>query len=168
MGVMMNGDEHIERGELAGFLYGELAAEWRAVVEGHLAGCAECREEVARWEAVRGELQGWRVVERHEARRPVWGRAWRVAAAVGLVAAGFAAARMTAPRGVSVDEMEARLVAERVERARLQTGMAAALQQMEARRVADSAALRRDIETVAVRTQAAFEQIVASAGPEEP
>jgi hypothetical protein len=75
---------------------------------------------------------------------------------------------MTAPRGVSVDEMEARLVAERVERARLQTGMAAALQQMEARRVADSAALRRDIETVAVRTQAAFEQIVASAGPEEP
>jgi hypothetical protein len=99
------------------------------------------------------------------AARRGWGGLWRVAAAVALVAAGFAAARVTAPQGVRAEELEAAMRAERAERSRLQTGVAAALGDLEARRVADAAALRRDLETVAVRTQAAFEQLVA-AGPE--
>lgn len=170
---MMDGMDHVEPGELAGFVYGELEGERRAAVERHLAACGECREEVARWEAVRGELRRWRLAERPVVRRPVWRGAWKAAAAVGLVVAGFGAARLTAPRGVSAEEVRAEIRAEvgkdvarqQAEREGFEGAVTQALAVMEARRASDAAALRRDIETVAVRTQAAFEQIVAAPAP---
>jgi hypothetical protein len=47
------------RGELAGLVYDELAPDARAALEGHLAGCADCRDELAALADTRRLLARW-------------------------------------------------------------------------------------------------------------
>jgi hypothetical protein len=164
---------HVEGGELAAFVYGELEPQRRAVVAEHLEACADCRGEAERWQAVRGELRRWEIPQGRVWRGGVWRGAGRVAAAVALVAAGFAGARLSGPRAVGAGDVQgvvASALAQRDARdaARqevFEAAVAESLRDIEARRLADNATLRQDMETVAMRTQAAFQQLQVANGP---
>jgi hypothetical protein len=93
-------DQHPEE-LLADFVDGTLEGEDRARVEGHLSGCARCREEVALAGRARGALAGLSEVApppgldlavRREVRRPpsrrVWALAGAAAVAAGILAGG--------------------------------------------------------------------------------
>jgi hypothetical protein len=170
---MSDFEGHVERGELAAFVYGELDPQRRGAVAEHLEACGECRGEVERWEAVRGELRRWEIPQGASPGRVVWRSVGRVAAAVALVAGGFAAARLSAPRSVDVDDVGRMVSAAMAQRdardaARqevFEAAVAESLRDIEARRLADNAALRQDMETVAMRTQAAFQQLQVANGP---
>jgi Putative zinc-finger len=83
---------------LPDFLHDRLTAADRAVVEAHLAGCDDCRDELELLRGLRGTLRRMPAVDvsaivakipayRAPARRS-WGGGWRAAAAVALIAVG--------------------------------------------------------------------------------
>ena len=86
------------RDQLPDLLHGRLSPAARAVVESHVRGCADCRDELALLRDVSASLQRAPRVDvgaiaaaippyRAPARRS-WGGGWRVAAAVVALAAG--------------------------------------------------------------------------------
>ena len=100
----MTTDHHDQHPEelLADFVDGTLEGEDRARVEGHVSGCARCREEVALAGRARGSLAGLSEVApptgldlavRREVRRPpsrrVWALAGAAAVAAGILAGGI-------------------------------------------------------------------------------
>src|SRR5947207_14985815 len=87
---------HPEIQELVASLYEELDAARQAQVTAHLGACGGCRDRVASWRSVRRELARWEVWEPVMAgTRGRWvGMKWAAAALV-LLAIGFAAARAT-------------------------------------------------------------------------
>jgi hypothetical protein len=92
-----------DKGSLVAYLYGEVGADERVVVERHLETCAACREELDALRALRGclaewtppeEVLGFRVVSGASAPAPrPWWRApaWGLAAAAVLLLAVSAA-----------------------------------------------------------------------------
>lgn len=163
---------HPTREDLIGLLYEEESPEQNAAVARHVAGCAECQAQLESWRAVRQELTSWRLPEqgRKTPSAQVWLFFKLAAAAVVLLFAGFGIARITTPKG-SLDTATLRAaVAEdvrqelRAEMARFsseqsvrqqeyQTALTKALGRIEAQRLVDYANLRKDMETVAVRTE---------------
>ena len=83
------GDDGL-RADKMDLLYGEADAAARARVEGHLAGCAPCREEMGELRAVRRDLGAWKLPPARPAFTPrgwVLPR-WLAAAALLLVGLG--------------------------------------------------------------------------------
>lgn len=104
-----------DREKLIAYLYDEADAGERRQVEAHLAGCAECREELRGLRAVRQDLLAWEVPDHGSVWTPfvapqtvAWWRqvpAWGLAAAATLVfgiglAGGFAARALAAAPAV--------------------------------------------------------------------
>ena len=95
-----------DREKLIAYLYDEASASERRQVDAHLAGCAECRDELRGLRSVRQDLLAWDVPEHESVWKPfvtpvaaVWWKqvpAWGLAAAATLVfglgmAGGFVA-----------------------------------------------------------------------------
>jgi anti-sigma factor RsiW len=165
---------HPNREELIEFLYAELGPDRQSELAGHLVACSECRARLESWRRAQRALQEWTLPSRSApaaqslpgapGRRAL---VWAAAAAV-LLLAGFAVARMVAPRpdvaalraAIAQDvrrEFQAELSryasAQAASQAHYQDAMTKALGQLEAQRLVDYAGLRRDVETVAVHAE---------------
>jgi anti-sigma factor ChrR (cupin superfamily) len=81
-----------ERERLIGYVYDEVDAAERAVIDRHVESCAECRDEIRGFRSVREDLLAWDVPEHGSvwqpfapARRTPWWRdvpAWAMAVAL--------------------------------------------------------------------------------------
>jgi hypothetical protein len=77
------------------FLYGECAPERRRELDGHLAACATCAEQVQTWRSSMNALDDWPLPARRQVRRQwVPTLKWAAAAAV-VLAIGFAIGRQS-------------------------------------------------------------------------
>jgi hypothetical protein len=161
---------HPPREEWTDFLHDDLAPDRRRELRTHLGECAECRAQVETWRSVQHELRGWRIPEAraHAAPARSWPFMKLAAAAVVMIAAGYALARWTAPvadtaaiRAALTADLRAELARFAAENsARQQEYQAAftkALGRLEAQRLVEYADLRRDVETVAVRAEGELE-----------
>lgn len=181
---------HPKHDELAEFLYDELPPARQAEVAQHVHACDDCRAQVASWRGVRTTLAAYEVVDgpavirspgraTHGAART--GLRWAVAAAV-LLGAGFGLARMTekpldlnALRADLVrevrqevrQELTAELTTHAARQAQWQEGFEDAvievIGQLETRQVASYRNLRKDVETVALRTEQEFGRLIGAA-----
>jgi hypothetical protein len=142
--------KHPSKEEWMDFVYGEKAdaTELRA----HLASCADCRRDVESWRATMRTLDAWKLpAEKVSPRGAQWFR-WAAAAAVFLSAGIAIGASMRKGPDVGAIEKSIQTLAERIDQERATTALA--LRDLEARRVSDLVSLRRDLEQVAVATDA--------------
>ncbi len=170
--------KHPSNEEWMGWIYGESSGAEKARLAGHLKECGECRAEVRRWENARQALDFGKVeLPRHPARvlEPIV--KWGIAAGL-MLAIGFGAGRLASPRGADYQALRASLKAELLtELEQRQSQQLAdykssaeekqaedhrliftALGKVDADRVTDYAALRKELETVAVLTQDGFQR----------
>lgn len=155
-------------------LYGEADASQRASLEQHLAGCEQCRSSVAAFKGTMGELSTWKLPRKRQRQRtPV--AAWAAAAAIlALAAVGGArlwtleaqvrelraeVARTAGDSSIASLREELRQVAAENEKARAsdRDAFAGALQRAQATAAANYATLRKELETVAILTEAGFQ-----------
>jgi anti-sigma factor RsiW len=162
--------KHPSREEMMSYLYDELEPEPRHTLEHHLAECASCRAHLAEWRSTTRQLDAYEIAPARisQAQPQRWTRpALAAAAAVVVLFAGFALGRSS---GVSRAELESAkqdvevkaLAAGRTE-ARRQLQQFAAdvgkrLDTLQAQQSSDYASLRKELETVAVLTEAGFRQ----------
>jgi anti-sigma factor RsiW len=165
--------------ELIDFLDGQLASSRQDEIASHLADCDECSRNLSAWRDARHELQSWELTPRLAGAAPrrtsVWPGLARVAAAIVFVGLGFGLARLAVPppdadqiradvfaqvrdelRSELQTEWTAIALALATEQRANQVAILRGLQQLDARWLADFGSLRKDIETVAVRTQEEF------------
>jgi hypothetical protein len=144
--------------EWMSFLYGEEPPARHVELNAHLRQCPECRQHVAQWRGGMTALDAWPVVHAAVPRQTT-ASAWRWAAAAALVlGAGIVVGRMTSPGQAQLERFESSLRAElesRLEVAKQQRETdrefyVAALKSLEEHRVSEYAALRKDLDTVAV------------------
>jgi len=180
---------HPSREELVDFLDEELPHQRQAEVAEHVLACDECGRQTASWRAARTALAAWQLPtfpqaasrpSHRAARRGAWPRA---AAGAALVAAGFGLALLSAPRSDTAsvrselareirrhlrEEVHAELAkftaSQHVQQESFLRDVAERLDQLELQWMADYAALRRDVETVAIGTQEGLRRL-ASAEP---
>jgi hypothetical protein len=177
--------KHPGREEWMAHLYGETAPEEKVRLTAHLKDCADCRSEVAGWQAAMEALDEYKI---SPGRRVASGRMqavlkWGIAAAL-MLSAGFGAGRLALMTSTNPAELRASLKSE------IRTELQAELNQrqeqqqeenklvlttlakLEADHAADYDALRKDLETMAVLTQDSFQQthqqIVTLAGFSQP
>ena len=168
---------------------GDLAAERQAEIANHVADCAACRQQASSWAEVRSTLGAWDLPIQpwpvaRTSRQGTPRLSWKGAAAAALfMAAGFGAARFSSPardaaavredivrqiRGELRNEIQAKLAVIASEHSSRQeelgTALAERIDEFELQWQADFLALRRDVETVAVRTQEGLQQL-ANAEP---
>ena len=162
--------KHPTREEWMSYLYDELPTQPRRELEHHLGQCAECRAGLATWQSTAKQLDAFRLAAPRRI-TPVWQPLTRWAmvtatAAAGLLG-GFVLGRMT---GVSRAELEAaRRDAATQAAAASRSEAQLVLQQfadnlnkrldtLETQQTRDYASLRKELETVAVLTEASFRQ----------
>ena len=167
--------------EWISFLYGEMPGAGSERLTAHLQECAECRTRLQGWRGAMGQLDHWQVAPVASGRRR-WVRTaqWSAAAAV-MITLGFGLGRVIKPTPVNATEIrnsiqsdirrellaesgnhrteweqyKALLQQQREEDNRL---MITAMRKIESDREQELMALRKDLETVAVLTQAGFQQ----------
>ena len=177
---------HPTHEQLTEFLYeDELDPARRAEVGRHVDGCAACRATLDAWRGVRANLATWSLPA---SGRPA-GRAahaapsraglrWAAAAAV-LLGSGYGLARLTQQPAVDLAALRADLVREvrhevrqevaaelKTHAARqaqwqdeFQEAVVDVINQLETRQVASYATLRRDVETVALRSHEEYSRL---------
>ncbi|MEX2140129.1 MAG: zf-HC2 domain-containing protein [Pirellulales bacterium] len=181
--------DHPNQECLIEFLYGELPPARQSEIAQHVEMCDQCRAQLASWGRVRGELQTWRLPQsvptRQGATSSVSGLWWAVAAVL-LVGLGFGLARLGAPVPADPAQMRADML--RQLRAEFRQQLAAdfskfaadqlvqqqdhqralneMVRQFESRQLREYVSLRRDVETVALRSQERFDQL-AELAPSE-
>jgi hypothetical protein len=177
---------HPKREDWMSYLYDELAASERSTLKAHLDSCAECRAQVSAWQSAGTEMNAWKLPRRAPRQRPSAFLRWAAAAViVGLAMVGAlrlntlshevtalrAELERTPRRGVvSPDNASAKAagaetqalmaaLAQEWEQKRLrdQQALLGALQKMNARHAQDYAALRKELETVAVFSEAGWQ-----------
>ena len=171
---------HPTREELIEFAYDELDADRKATVGSHVESCAECKALLESWQDVRRQLQAADVRMPNPHRTLTGAGCLRgVAAALLLIGLGYGLARMTVPsesrlRGQVVSELQTQFRDElRAELAKFtidqstreqeyQQQTARLISQLEIRQVADYSGLRKDVETVAMRTQEEFDRLAVA------
>jgi hypothetical protein len=162
--------KHPSREDLIAYLYAELAREPRAELEQHLHTCAACRANLAAWRQAARHLDAFKTSDPRRA-SPAWPplARWGVAAAAAAVVllGGFALGRLT---GISRAELEAArrdAARQAVAVSRTETqellqqfagGILDRLNTLETQQTHDYATLRKELETVAVLTEASFRQ----------
>lgn len=162
--------KHPSREELMSYLYDELESAPRAALEDHLETCGDCRASLVEWQNTGRQLKAYRVVQTR-APQPAWQRwtrpALAAAAAAVVLFAGVAIGRTS---GVSRAELEAvkrdaeaqALAIGRAETQRQLQQFAANMSQrldaLQAQQTRDYTSLRKELETVAVLTEASFRQ----------
>ena len=175
---------HPEREKWVPYLYGEASPELRRELKSHLEVCARCREEVAVWQRSVRRLDAWKLrPQRKPSELLVPALKW-AAAAVLVLALGFGLGRVSAAKsdvaqlrrelaGMVRDEVSrstpATVATARSEATRLLADYAATL---DTRREADfqvirtalnrlelqNISLKKELDTVAVNTDAGLEQ----------
>lgn len=162
--------KHPSREEMMSYLYDELESEPRHALERHFATCAPCRAHLAEWRSTTRQLDAYAVaparITQTQPRR--WTRPALAAAAAAVVLfAGFALGRSS---GVSRAELESAkqdveakaLAAGRAEAQRqlqqFATDVGKRLDTLQLQQSSDYASLRKELETVAVLTEAGFRQ----------
>jgi hypothetical protein len=161
------------------WLYGESTPAEKTHLETHLRSCAECQAKVKVWRASASALDSWSLPVKRPTR---WARPalkWAAAAAV-VLALGFGLGRFSSPAAAQLEAARATIrqeIARQIgtahadtqqelaeiaaayedKRAEENQAVSAALRQLDARWAAKYAALRRDLETVAVNTEDSLE-----------
>lgn len=152
------------------YLYDELEPEPRRLIERHLDQCAPCRASLAEWRSTAQQLNAYAIATPRPP-RPAWQpmtyRAAVAAVAAILLIVGFALGRMT---GVSRAELaaaqrdaeaQAATIARTAAQQQLQefaTEIGKRLATLQAQQTRDYTSLRKELETVAVLTEASFRQ----------
>jgi hypothetical protein len=180
---------HPTHDELSEFLYDELDPPRREEVGRHVDECTACRATIESWRGVRANLAAWELPAVVRVARPAasarGGLRWAVAAAV-LLGTGFGVARITEkPADLSAlrtelarevrQEVRQELAAELRDHAARQAAWQEAFQeavvdvigQLETRQVATYANLRKDVETVALRSHEEFNWLASYARVED-
>jgi anti-sigma factor RsiW len=170
---------HPKPEELTDFLYDELDPARRDEIADHLKQCDACAGQMASWRSVRKELADWRVPMREHVMSPRRSFAqplkW-AAAAIIFLGAGYAIAHVTSPR---IDQHQLRAELAKELRTEVRQELASEMQKYSSEQLAQQsefqqsvaatinrfalqhATLRKDVETVALRTQEEFERIAA-------
>lgn len=153
---------HPNREQWISYLYNELPPDEHAVLQGHVNECAECRTQLDSWRGAKTKLDGWPLPSLQ--RRPFVLRnavKWGIAAML-MIGFGFGLARLTAstfdPAHIEKSlraEFQQQLAAARLAD---KEELAAVLAQMERKRTSDDAALREDLETVAVTGETSLQR----------
>jgi anti-sigma factor RsiW len=162
--------KHPNREEWMSYLYDELEVEPRRELERHLGQCGECRASLAAWRHTSRQLNAFKIATQRQAAPPWqpltrWALVSATAAAVLL--GGIVLGRVT---GVSRAELEATrrdaaaqaAAASRAETQQVLRQFALNLNQrldtLETQQARDYSSLRKELETVAVLTEASFRQ----------
>jgi len=173
---------HPERELWMDYLYNEISRKEKAALGAHLQICAKCRGDVKNWRAAMGMLdadKSFGAAAPSSMPQP-WLK-WGIAAAIMLLA-GFGVGRFTSPGRAEIKELRASVKSElRTELlAELRKEQSAQLEQfrldaetrreldkkaiyntmgtLDSARQAEYASLRKELETVALFTQAGFQQ----------
>jgi hypothetical protein len=184
---------HPTREDWMSFLYDELEPDQRENYQAHLAVCPACKRQVDAWRGTQTELAHWSIPPQvHAVPSTPFPWRWAAAAAVLLLASGFALGRFATP---AVDtaalrqELRSELAAElradlrqtaqatlatardeardqvaefaryyEQNRTEDQQALARTATRLETKQASDHASLRKDLETVAVLTEAGFRQ----------
>jgi hypothetical protein len=152
---------HPGREEWMAYLYGEVKAAERSRLKTHLHDCPACQANLEAWQAARKSLNDWQLPARAQRTAPA---GWTfpmfkwAAAAIVFLCAGFVVGRITSA-SAKVEAVRAaiepRLRLEfEVQRAEDNRALYSALEKIAARHEADYVALKRDLDTVAVNTDA--------------
>jgi len=162
--------KHPSREEMMSYLYDELESEPRRALERHLEECAPCRAHLAEWRSTTRQLDAYAAAPARTTRpgRQHWARPALAAAAAAVVLfAGFALGRSSsvshAELEAATQDVEARALAAGRAEAQRQLQQFAAdvgkrLDTLQAQQSDDYASLRKELETVAVLTEAGFRQ----------
>ena len=153
---------HPNREQWISYLYNELPPGEHAALQDHASACAECRAQLDSWHGAKTKLDGWPLPALQ--RRPIVLRnvvKWGIAAML-MIGFGLGVARLTAPT-LDFVHIEKSLRADfqkQLAAARLadKEELAAVLAQMEKKRTSDAAALREDLETVAVMAETSLQR----------
>jgi hypothetical protein len=171
--------KHPDPASWMAYLYDEAGAEQRRDLDAHLAACAECKRQVAEWRAAQALLDTWQLPARRSRALPRLAPVlrWGVAAAL-VLGLGIGIGRLAGPAPVDLNALKTQLAADLTRDIRdqvraevaddyrlvmAQTAQAwgqardedrqaimAALERLDRQRRADHAALRKDLETVAL------------------
>ena len=168
---------HPKPEEFAGFLYDEVDAAKREEITKHLASCETCAAQIASWRTVRKELAGWQIpTTGFPARRAIsFGQPVKwAAAAILFLCVGYGSARLTSPsidpsklRAELAKEVRQEIASEMTrysdqqlaQQAEFQQSVAASINRLAVQQVTDHTTLRKDVETVALRTQEEFARL---------
>jgi len=157
---------HPTREEWMSFIYDEMNARERATLATHLQDCAGCAAQVKQWQRATTELDSWRF---RPARRKTGSQAiftrpllrWAAAAFI-LLGASFVFGRLGAASvagknlRVAIEPEIRRQLSQEFEARRIEDARAfyAALEKLDAQRIADYVSLKKELDTVAVLTDA--------------
>jgi anti-sigma factor RsiW len=158
---------HPEREDLVRYLYGEIKPDLRRQLEGHLQGCAECREEFQSWKRSLHRLDAWRLPRTNAPLEVLAPFLKWAAAAVIVLGLGFGLGRVTA-RQADLETVRARVEPEIrrefTEMLRREIDKSSATTLAQAQRQAEEvgaayyALLKKDLDTVAINTDVSLQQ----------
>jgi hypothetical protein len=174
--------KHPEREEWVPYVFGEAAPAERRRLQQHLDECNSCRDEIAGWQRSVGRLDSWKLPATHTPRETFApGLAWAAAAAILiLVGASFGFGHVVGIKQVRTElnrtlqaeiarSATATLVASEARTKTLLEQQAAefgkrrmedlnafslALDKLETQRLTDLISLKKDLDTVAINTDA--------------
>jgi anti-sigma factor RsiW len=153
-------------------IYGEMPGTQQAQLTEHLEKCAHCRETVGQWRATMKSLDQWQIAPKQS--RPSLPQPllnWGIAAALMLVV-GFGAGRLVSPAAANPAALRSSLKQELLAELTQQLDhykntsdakrdaddkvIFAAIARVDADRITDYTSLHKDLETMAVLTEQAF------------
>lgn len=148
------------------YLYEELNADDRAHLKAHLQTCPDCAAKLTEWQSARKNLDAWRLPRAPKRVRAAFALPvfrW-AAAAVVFLCAGFAVGRMTSfasnlekARATMEPELRRQLLGEyEAKRAQDNKLIYATLAKLESQHDADIISLKKELDTVAVNTDASL------------
>ena len=148
---------HPKPEEWAPYVFGEAKSEDRRRLKDHLHGCAICREEVSSWQRSLGRLDAWDLRPRAAFRPPLYAFLKLAAAAVLVMAVGIGIGRLTSS-AAGVDKVRAAIEPELRQQLKreFEAMLLAEVKQVQAQRTADYLALKKDLDTVAILTDASL------------
>jgi len=171
---------HPSQEDIISSLYGEASQDSRQAIEAHLAACLGCRAQYSQWQAVARDMDAWKLPARRKRSWPVF--PFAAAASIALLAiAGGArmwqlnselrqlradlqrtqaaqSAQIDAARVETRDALASLAASFDQQRASDQHAVVTAISAVETKRAEQYAALRKELETVAVLTEAGLQQ----------
>jgi hypothetical protein len=150
---------HPKPEEWAPFVCGESKPDQQRRLSEHLSDCSTCREVVDSWKRSLGRLDSWELNRAQKLRTPS-SPFFKLAAAAALVlAVGFGVGRFYST-AAGVEKVRAAIEPELKQQLRRELDMELQTQikQLEAQRLADYIELKKQLDTVAVLTDAGLRQ----------
>ena len=147
---------HPKREEWVPYVFGEATPDAARTLKNHLQECPECRQELTHWKQSVNRLDSWKLpAAAHHPRNSFTPLLKLAAAAVIILAAGFGAGRLSSTRA---DVEQVRKSIEPQLRQELRQEFSHMLREemdkADSQRLADYVALKKDLDTVAVLTDA--------------